>query len=239
MEIHLRCMLKLLTDSKRYENIILAEISGRLFSITDTENHSSHTFTSFDGFTEHLINLRAEVLFFNDGHWIEYFYALRKILPGSIFIMRSGGNEFIKASYHDMTLPLNERQLLWSRAINHNIDFIIANSIYTWHRMIKIGISSAKIFIVRGGVDLIAAAENVADKDRLRREFDEVFGTSGRYIFCIAARHVKFKGIADVLKIFNALKRSRKWFLLIAGEGNESAALWRYCAENLAPAIPT
>ena len=232
MEIHLRYMLRHLADSKRYENIILAEISCGLITITDTENHTSYTLIGFENFTEHLRNLRAEVLFFNDGHWLEYFYELRKIFPRSVFIMRSGGNEFMKAPYHDMTLPLSERQNLWSRAINHNIDFIIANSVYTWQRMIRIGISSAKIFIVRGGVDLSSVAINTSDKN-LRGEFDKKFGTSGKYIFCIAARHVKFKGIMEILYIFSGFESSGKWFLLIAGDGKESQSLREYCAEHL------
>ena len=232
MEIHLRYMLKHLADSKRYENIILAEIFGKLITITDTENHSSYTFTSFEIFAEHLRFLRAEVLFFNDGHCLEYLYALRKIFPHSVFIMRSGGNEFMKAPCHDMNLPLNQRQNLWSRAINCNIDFVIANSIYTWQRMISIGINSAKIFIVRGGVDLSSAARNMSDEN-LRAEFDKKFGTSGKYIFCIAARHVRFKGIMNILHIFSGLESPDKWFLLIAGDGTESQALHKYCDENL------
>ena len=62
MEIHLRYMLRHLADSKRYENIILAEISCGLITITDTENHTSYTLIGFENFTEHLRNLRAEVL---------------------------------------------------------------------------------------------------------------------------------------------------------------------------------
>ncbi len=232
MEIHLRYMLKHLADSKHYENIILAEISGGLITISDTENHGSYSFTGFESFAVHLKNLRAEALFFNDGHWLEYFYSLREILPHSVFVMRSGGNEFMKAPYHDMTLPLNERRIFWSRAINHNIDFIIANSVYTWQRMIRIGISSAKIFIVRGGVDLSSAAMNMSDKN-LRVDFDKKFGTSGKYIFCIVARHVRFKGIMEILQIFSELESPQKWFLLIAGDGKESQALRKYCAENL------
>lgn len=115
-------MLKHLADSKCYENIILAEIFGKLITITDTENHSSYTFTSFEIFAEHLRFLRAEVLFFNDGHCLEYLYVLRKIFPHSVFIMRSGGNEFMKAPCHDMNLPLNQRQNLWSKQLYDSLD---------------------------------------------------------------------------------------------------------------------
>lgn len=230
--MHLDGMLNTLARSSCYERIVLITKQENCIAMREVKNPRVCFFVGFAELAARLKLLQADVLFFNDGHYIEHFYELRTIFPNALFVMRSGGNEFVKAPWHDMSLPLSERQTLWSKAINDNADYVIANSAYTWQRMIQIGIARGKILIVRGGVDLIAAAENVADKTGLRREFDAIFGTSGRYIFCIAARHVEFKGIADVLKIFNALKRSRKWFLLIAGEGNESAALWRYCAEN-------
>ena len=231
--MHLDDMLNALVASSCYERIVLITKQTGCITMREVKNPRVCFFADFAELAAQLRYLPADVLFFNDGHYIEHFHELRKIFPSAVFVMRSGGNEFMKASWHDMTLPLSARQTLWSKAINDNADYVIANSTYTWQRMIQIGIAREKILIVRGGVDLVAAAENVADKTELRREFDKIFGTSGRYIFCIAARHVKFKGIADALKIFTALKQSREWFLLIAGEGPESAALWRYCSENL------
>lgn len=233
MEVHLDGMLNALATSSCYERIVLITKQNDCITMREVKNPRVCFFDGFAELAARLRLLQADVLFFNDGHFIEHFHELRTIFPNALFVMRSGGNEFVKAPWSDMSLPLSARQTLWSKAINDNADYVIANSTYTWQRMIQIGIAREKILIVRGGVDLVAAAENVADKTVLRREFDKIFGTSSRYIFCIAARHVKFKGIADVLKIFAGLKQSRKWFLLIAGEGNESAALWRYCTENL------
>ena len=233
MEIHLDYMLNTLANSSLYNKFFFATKSGNRIVMREYKSSCVCFFDDFVKFIERLRNLQINALFFNDGHWLEYFYDLRKTFPNAVFVMRSGGNEFVKAPYRDMTLPLSARQTLWSKTINDNVNFIIANSVYTWQRMIQIGIKREKIFILRGGVDLIAATKNISDKKILRQEFDKIFGTNGRYIFCIAARHVKFKGIAEILKIFNDLKWSRRWFLLIAGEGNESAALWQYCAENL------
>ena len=233
MEVHLDYMLNTLANSSLYNKIFFVTKSNNRIIMREDRNSRICFFDDFIKFTERLKTLQVKALFFNDGHWLEYFYDLRKIFPNAVFVMRSGGNEFVKAPCRDMSLTLSERQTLWSKAINDNVDFIIANSVYTWQRMIQIGIKRAKIFIVRGGVDLISAAKNISNKKILRQEFDRLFGTKGRYIFCIAARHVKFKGLAEVLKIFNTLKWSRRWFLLIAGEGNESAALWQYCNENL------
>ena len=232
MEVHLRGMLDTLSRSSQCEKIFLITKSKYRMTMREYGGLRVYFFADFDFFAEHIRNITPDALFFNDGHWIEDLHKLRKIFPRAVFVMRSGGNEFVKAPYSDMTLSLSKRQALWRDAINENIDFIIANSVFTWYRMLRIGIAQGKILIVRGGVDLTATAENVANKNRLRRDFDELFGTHGRYIFCIAARHVKFKKIIDVLEIFNAIKSFRNWFLLIAGDGIESAALWRYCADN-------
>lgn len=231
MEVHLAYMLKNLAVSSPDKKIFFITKSNRI-TLRELKNPRVCFFADFLTLAKQLRNIQADVLFFNDGHWLEYFYALRKIFSNAVFMMRSGGNEFVKAPWHDMNLPWSARQNLWSKSINDNIDFVIANSAYTWQRMTQVGIERAKIFIVRGGIDLTAATKNISDKKSLRQEFDKIFGTSKRFIFCIVARHVKFKGIAELLNIFNKFKRSRKWFLLIAGEGTESAALWQYCNEN-------
>ena len=231
MEVHLRYLLDTLKCSPFCEKVVAVSKSDKYITLRVGNDPHVCFFSDFKKLAKQLEHLQADALFFNDGQWIEYFYELRKTFPFAVFIMRSGGNEFVKAPYHNMKLSLAERQSLWRKAINDNIDFIIANSTYTWQRMIQVGIQQSKILIVRGGVDLIAAKKNVAEKN-LRQDFDKIFGTSNRYIFCIASRHVRFKGIAEILKIFNELKFSHKWFLLIAGSGTESAGLWQYCAEN-------
>lgn len=231
MEIHLHYLLSNIKNSSIFKKIFFVTKSATQIIVRDEKSSRVIFFADFEHFADYLKKFSVDMLFFNDGHWIEYFGELRKIFLPALFIMRSGGNEFMKAPWHDMHISLNERQILWSKIINANIDYIIANSIYTWQRMIKIGIAQAKILIVRGGVDLIETEENVANKNILRSNFDKLYNTAGNYIFCIAARHVQFKGIANVLKIFNELK-SNKWFLLILGTGEESAALCRYCLEN-------
>ena len=231
VEIHLHYLLSNILESPTYEKIFFVTKSKTQIIIREEKIDRVFFFADFEQFIKHLKKFSIDLLFFNDGHWIEYFDELRKIFQQAVFVMRSGGNEFVKAPWRDMSLALNERQLLWSKAINTNIDYLIANSIYTWQRMIQIGISPAKILIVRGGVDLIAAERNVANRNFLRNKFDERYNTVSKFVFCIAARHVQFKGILNVLKIFNDLK-SNKWFLLILGTGDESAALCRYCLEN-------
>ena len=231
MEIHLHYLLANIVDSPTYEKVFFIIKSATQIIVREEKSCRVFFFADFEQFVEYLKKFSVYMIFFNDGHWIEYFGELRKNFQQAIFVVRSGGNEFVKATWRDMSLSLKERQFLWSKAINTNIDYIIANSTYTWQRMIQIGIAPEKMLIVRGGVDLVVAERNIANKKFLRSRFDERYDTLRKFVFCIAARHVKFKGIANVLKIFNGLK-SNKWFLLILGIGEESASLCQYCLEN-------
>ncbi len=231
MEIHLHYLIANLVISPTYERLFFITKSAKQIIVREEKSCRVIFFAEFEHLGEYLKKIPIDMMFFNDGHWIEHFDELRKNFQQAIFVMRSGGNEFVKAPWRDMSLSLNERQRSWSNAINTNIDYIIANSIYTWQRMVNIGIAPEKILIVRGGVDLVLAEKNIARKNVLRDKFDCRYNTIRKFIFCIVARHVKFKGIAKILKIFKALK-SNKWFLLILGTGEESPSLCQYCLDN-------
>ena len=154
---------------KRSARLIIVLKSGRLFKILD--GNESQCFQTEKDFEDGLKLYSPHVVFFNDCHFVEKLPKLRQIFSNSLLIMRSGGNEFMKAPCHDMSASLIERQHLWSKILNENLNLIIANSTYTWHRMLAIGINPARILIVRGGVDLKSCRENIARRKWLRREF--------------------------------------------------------------------
>ncbi len=230
MEIHCRYLVKYLRTTEELFLITKNDSSVRLEQIS---NKQVSVFKSIKCFIDYIRTYSPSVLFFNDGYWIENVHDLRKVFPKSIMIMRSGGNEFVKAPYHDMMLPLSKRQKIWANIINNNIDFVIANSQYSWLRMLDSGFLIEKCVIIKGGVDLDFCRKNYQRRKDLRQIFDNKYGTFNSCLFCIVARLVPFKGISNIIDTFSKLKNSKNWFLLIIGDGPEFVKLSQNCREFL------
>ena len=166
----------------------------------------------------YLYKNKIDTLFFNNGQWIEYFSVFRKYFPDAKLIMRSGGNEFMKAPIDDMSISLVKRRRIWAECINQ-LDFIIANSAFTLHRMQAIGIKREKIILVRGGVDVNFCNDNYVSRLKNKKEFCEKYNIKdGNILLGIISRFEEFKGIEQTLNVLKNYKE-QKWHLIVAGEG--------------------
>lgn len=188
--------------------------------IWDCMHNKKYYYFSNEELVTILKTFDVKILFFNDGHWIEDFSTLRKRFPSSIMIMRSGGNEFMKAPVTNMSLPIFERQKMWAREIN-TLDYVISNSSYSTHRMISIGIMKDKIVMVRGGVDTALCLKYSRIKSELRKKLVADYKIDpDSCLLGIVSRFEKFKGIEQAIETLSKI-REKKWHLFIAGSGTE------------------
>ena len=149
---------------------------------------------------------QVRVVFHNSGRWIESFGALRRRLPQALHIYRTGGNEIAQAS---LTEPSPEshrdRQAIWAKQINDNIDLLVTNSAYTESRLRTQGIT-CRFLRAAGGVGPAKARRPPQPGDRLR-------------LFC-AARFVAYKNHATLIAVVkHLLAEGFDVELRLAGEG--------------------
>lgn len=197
-----------------------------------SENGEKNRIDDVSSVIELLKEIRPTVFFFNDGFWVEEWEELKREFPEVMFVYRTGGNEFVKAPYHDNKIGLKDRQDLWGRLVNRCMDFVISNSRFTTVRLLEQGVCESKILLVRGGVSLDACKHNILHRQELRRTFDAKYGTQNKMVFAMVSRFEPFKGILDVLKDFSCFKGRQDFFLLLVGEGNEKEVILKYCEEN-------
>lgn len=188
--------------------------------IWDCVQDRKYIFLSYNEMINIIKNINVQVFFFNDGHWIENYFTLRKDNPYIVMIMRSGGNEFMKAPVMNMSLSIEKRRQIWANAINM-LDYIISNSSYSTHRMISIGIMKDKIVMVRGGVDVKQCIIYSENKTLLHQELlDKYHIDSETCLIGIVSRFEKFKGIEQTIEALSLISNV-KWHLFIAGSGPE------------------
>ena len=204
----------------RYPNMVLH----------DCKSNKDEQVNTFDDLMR--ILRKMTVCFFNDGCWIDMWQDLRQALPDSMFIFRTGGNEFVKASYKDNLQSLQNRQKLWARLINSCMDFIISNSGFTTRRLVNQGIEEGRILLVRGGIDIDQCKTNFINRGFLRKRFDEEFDTQNKIIFGIVSRFEPFKGIIDVLSAFAEFRSNPEFYILIVGDGSEKNNIKEFCTNN-------
>lgn len=164
------------------------------------------------------------VIFFNNLSWIRQIPLLREMLPNSRFIIRSGGNDILRAPFEDDSIPLFKRQKSIVDIINGNVNVLIVNSDYSYLRNLELGISSRIMIKLRGGVDYVLANELMRNAASRRRNFDATFNTRGRKVITIACRMVDFKGILEFLDYYKEISRD-EYFLLLVGDGKLSNAI--------------
>lgn len=174
------------------------------------------------------------VLFFNDGWWIEEWEMIRSYFEHNLIIYRTGGNEFVKASYKDNSESLKVRQDIWAKLINRCIDFVISNSRYTTSRLLKQGINYNKILTIRGGINIDDCQHNYICQSQIRKQFDKIYHTENKIIFSIVSRFEHFKGIMEVLDVFSKQKQFKNYFLLLVGNGTLKTEIENYCAKEIA-----
>lgn len=196
----------------------------------DCKSNKDEQVCTFDELIRILKNMT--VCFFNDGFWIDMWQDLRQALPDSMFIFRTGGNEFVKAPYKDNLQSLKKRQKLWADLINNCMNFIIANSRFTTKRLVNQGVEEGKIILVRGGIDIEQCKTNFTNRGLLRKRFDEEHGTQDKIIFAIVSRFEPFKGIVDVLSVFAEFRLNQEFYILIVGDGSEKNNIKEFCTNN-------
>ncbi len=181
-----------------------------------------------------LQDIDVDIMFFNDGYWIEEIAILKKHFPFSAFVFRSGGNEFMKAAVRNSDMCLKKRQMYWADVINNYVDVIIANSFFTVNRMMSIGIEEKKILLIRGGVPYDLCNSNKINRPANRAAFDEEYNTQGKYLLCVTARLEPFKGIEEMIKILSTMQNNN-WHLVIVGDGTCAASVKECLRRNIDP----
>lgn len=204
----------------RYPNIVLH----------DCKSDKDEQVSTFDDLIR--ILKRMTVCFFNDGFWIDMWQDLRQALPDSIFIFRTGGNEFVKAPYKDNLQSLQKRQKLWAGLINSCMNFIISNSEFTTRRLISQGVEERKILLIRGGIDVDQCKTNFINRELFRKQFDKGYDTHDKIIFAIVSRFEPFKGIIDILSAFVEFRSNPEFYILIVGNGSEKNNIEEFCTNN-------
>ena len=163
-------------------------------------------------------NNDRDIFFFNNLSWIRQTPLLRRYALKTLFIIRSGGNDILRAPFEDDTIPLHMRQSKIVDYINTCVDHLIVNSDFSYLRNIELGISAEKMVKIRGGVDSEYISHLKAQRESLRNCFDNIYNTKNKKIVTIACRMVDFKGIPEFLDYYKKLNQER-FFLLLIGDG--------------------
>lgn len=214
METHAKYFYEHFQNNRRLKCIVTRGF------VWDCVKERKYIYSSYNEMMLIIEKIKVQIFFFNDGHWIENYISIRTNNPNIVMIMRSGGNEFMKAPVSDMSLTIVERRKIWAKAINA-LDYIISNSSYSTHRMINIGIMKDKIVMVRGGVDVEQCKAYSKNKAALRQALlDEYKIDSDTCVLGIVSRFEKFKGIEQTIEVLSSIN-SVKWHLFIAGSGSE------------------
>lgn len=149
---------------------------------------------------------QVRVVFHNSGRWIESFGALRRRFPQALHVYRTGGNEIAQASLAEPSPESHrERQDIWTKHINENINLLVTNSAYTENRLRKQGIT-CRFLRAAGGVGPAKARHPPQAGNRLR-------------LFC-AARFVRYKNHATLIAVVkHLLAEGYDVELRLAGDG--------------------
>lgn len=154
------------------------------------------------------------VVFYNSGRWIECFERIKETLQDALFFYRTGGNEILKAP---LSLPIyshKERQNYWIKTLNHNIDYLVANSEFTKKRLLDLGVNIELITIISGGIDVSKTNQAIANKEYARKKYN---CTPVEKMIVCCCRFVEYKRPFFLLQAFNYLNTSCK--IILAGDG--------------------
>lgn len=150
---------------------------------------------------------KPSFVFFNSGRWIEELEAIRTLFPQSVFIYRTGGNEIIKAALKDKKIPNHsQRQRYWVDTLNHSIDLVITNSLYTEKRLRNLHVN-CPFYRCVGGVH--TPSLNVPKKS-----------SEGPLVIFCAARFVAYKNHFLLVSLIQKLiLRGHNLEVRLAGDG--------------------
>ncbi len=195
----------------RYDLYIVSRLEGKDVLVDDEYRYIRHI--TLAGFLSQFKKEKI-VLFFNSGRWIEELCNIRDILPHSIMIYRTGGNEIIQSPL-TIDMPIyEERKAYWRNAINYSIDYLITNSEFTDKRLLEFGIKPSILRHIAGGVDADTIYQAVEKRKKTRAKY----GVAADDFLCVScARFVSYKR-PDFL-ICALAKCKKNITLLLAGDG--------------------
>ena len=218
MEEHRKAFVSYFSKDADYNLILLANANNEYRIIRDNEN------ISFENINDLILHLQTfiscnDVFFFNDFRWVNDMNLLKSKFKTNKFIVRSGGNDILRAPVYTDEVSLKVRQNKLVEIINQNVDCLIVNSDYSYIVNRNIGINPLIMKKIRGGVDFDEVYNLIKSKNSNREIFDLEHNTSGKKIITLACRLVPFKGI---LQFLNQIKPSFDFSnckLLIVGNG--------------------
>ncbi len=203
MEVHAGAFMAHFEEHERFPlcGVVTKSASGRDVLLHD---HSHARLDETRLFQER----RPRIVFFNSGRWIEDLPRLRHVLPDSLFVYRTGGNEILKAPLQGLKLPNHlDRQAWWVRTLSETVDLLITNSAYTERRLAALGLPHGLFARCVGGVNASGLLRR-----RERR--------SPRTSMFTAARFVPYKGHSLLVEVVHRLvSRGRDLSVRIAGDG--------------------
>ena len=170
-----------------------------------------------DRLEDFTMRLQITVFFFNDLGFITIIEDLKARFSHVQFIMRSGGNDILRAPVGDDSIDLSRRQSFICKTINHYIDNLIVNSDYSYLRLIKLGILPSLMKKVRGGVGDINPSDHSTSKER--DAFRRRYGIGERTLLLFVCRMKRFKGINEFLDDFASYPYRKDFYLVFAGDG--------------------
>lgn len=163
-------------------------------------------------------NFDEAIFFFNNLSWIREIPIIRQYNKlKAKYIIRSGGNDILRAPLNNDNIPLHYRQRIVVDIINKFVDFLIVNSNYSFANNVRIGINQDIMKKVRGGVDSFLTKDLLRQKIKNRKDFNEKYHIGNLRVLSIVARFVDFKGIIEFLDYYRF--NYCKYFLLLVGDG--------------------
>ncbi len=164
-------------------------------------------------------NFENAIFFFNNLSWIKETPAIKlSVKTKALYILRSGGNDILRAPYDNDDIPLYERQKIIVNIINNYIDILIVNSDFSYERNAQIGINPKVMKKIRGGVNCNLIKNLLSQREKNRIQFKDQYHISNKKILSIVSRFVDFKGIIEFLDYYSKLDY-RKYLLLLVGDG--------------------
>ena len=218
MEEHRKAFVLYFKGHSEYDLILLSnadnsyciEINGEKVRFDNISNLISHMQTFV---------CSEDVFFFNDFRWVNDMEFLRKQFSNNKFIVRSGGNDILRAPVYNDSVSLSVRQNKLVEIINGCVNCLIVNSDYSYIVNRDIGINPMLMKKIRGGVDYREVYSLYKERTTNRTDFDAKYGTNGKKVITLACRLVPFKGILQFLQQIKPTFDSNAYRLLIIGNG--------------------
>ena len=174
---------------------------------------------------------RDYIFVLNDSWWIEYIYSIRNTFKENIIAVRLGGNDIELAPWNIGGLNYSERRLKWKDATNQ-VNYVIANSNYSYSLLTRLGTDKTRIVKIRGGVDDTYRNLFLSQKSLCRQWMIDKHNIENPIILTFASRFVPFKGIIQALEAIKNSYIAKVVHILLIGDGCLADEIKSYCMSN-------